>query len=45
MIKLVNMFYQQWLLTNDPYIEDFESLISEFGNFGWNEGTQEWILI
>lgn len=47
MEKLVNLYYQEWLKTNDPYTSeiDFKDLISEFGNFSFNIVTNEWILI
>lgn len=47
MEKLVNLYYKQWLLTNDPYTSDidFKELISDFGNFTLNINTNEWILI
>lgn len=47
MEKLINLYYQEWLKTNDPYTSDidFKDLIMEFGNFSLNINTNEWILI
>ncbi len=46
--NLVNAFYKQWCLTNDPFEEDFEGLLeSLMPNYTlhFNIGTHEWILI
>ena len=45
--KAVNLFYREWLKTNDPYEEDFESILEiEFPDYKFSliSASNEWLL-
>lgn len=44
--KDVNLWYKEWLKTNDPFKDDFEAiLVNEFPDLKFSQSGDEWIFI